>query len=180
VRIPLPDRHSGGWVTAVDVPLVTDIVGRDTESVGGTGGDGIHQFDAAVAVEHDQLPGDLRSRGLDAFRRHVEDYVQSRAFLTLENAIKEIKRDLSEIEYALFIGNSSATVRKFESESDYGAAVAATFERFKQGAVKDYEFKIADFFEMNHVEAFRRAGNERPPPVITSARRFRRSLCNGS
>ena len=67
--------------------------------------------------------------------------------------MKEIKRDLDAIEYELFIGNSSVTVRKFESEPDYGAAVAATFERFKQGAVKDYEFKLADFFEMNHVEA---------------------------
>ena len=67
--------------------------------------------------------------------------------------MKEIKRDLAAIEYELFIGNSSVTVRKFESEPDYGAAVAATFERFKQGAVKDYEFKLVDFFEMNHVEA---------------------------
>jgi DNA mismatch repair protein MutS len=109
--------------------------------------------DAVEQLSNDLRAADLKSRGLDAFRRHVEDYVQSRAFLTLENAMKEIKRDLSQIEYALFIGNSSVTVRKFESEPDYGAAVAATFERFKQGAVKDYEFKIADFFEMNHVEA---------------------------
>ena len=67
--------------------------------------------------------------------------------------MKEIKLDLAAIEYELFIGNSSVTVRKFESEPDYGAAVAATFERFKQGAVKDYEFKLVDFFEMNYVEA---------------------------
>ena len=60
--------------------------------------------------------------------------------------MKEIKRDLAAIEYELFIGNSSVTVRKFESEPDYGAAVAATFERFKQGAVKDYEFKLARLF----------------------------------
>ncbi len=65
----------------------------------------------------------------------------------------EIKRGLAAIEYELFIGNSSVTVRKFAAEPDYGGAVAATFERFKQGAVKDYEFKLADFFEMNHIEA---------------------------
>ena len=109
--------------------------------------------DAVVQLAKDLKAAHLESRGLDRLRRHVEDYVQSAAFSSLESAMKEIKRDLAAIEYELFIGNSSVTVRKFESEPDYGAAVAATFERFKQGAVKDYEFKLVDFFEMNHVEA---------------------------
>ena len=109
--------------------------------------------DAVSQLAKDLRAADLKSRGLDGFRRHVDDYVQSRAFLTLENSMKEIKRDLAAIEYVLLIGNSSVTVRKFESEPDYGAAVAATFERFKQGDVKDYDFKLVDFFEMNHVEA---------------------------
>jgi DNA mismatch repair protein MutS len=109
--------------------------------------------DAVAQLAKDLKAARLDSRGLDRFRRHVEDYVQSTAFLSLESAMAEIKRDLAAIEYALFVGNSSVTVRKFESELDYGAAVAATFERFKQGAVKDYEFKLADFFEMNHIEA---------------------------
>ena len=81
--------------------------------------------DAVSQLAKDLKAADLESRGLDRFRRHVEDYVQSRAFLTLENAMKEIKRDLAAIEYELLIGNSSVTVRKFESEPDYGAAVAA-------------------------------------------------------
>jgi DNA mismatch repair protein MutS len=109
--------------------------------------------DAVSQLAKDLGAADLKSRGLDAFRRHVEEYVQSGAFLMLENTMKEIKRDLAAIEYELLIGNSSVTVRKFESEPDYRAAVAATFERFKQGNVKDYEFKLVDFFEMNHVEA---------------------------
>ena len=109
--------------------------------------------DAVSQLAKDLKAADLRSRGLDGFRRHIDDYVQSRAYLTLENAMKEIKRDLATIEYELLIGNSSVTVRKFESEPDYSVAVAATFERFKQGNVKDYEFKLVDFFEMNHVEA---------------------------
>ena len=109
--------------------------------------------DAVSQLAKDLKAADVSSPGLDAFRRHVEDYVQSPFFLTLENTMKEIKRDLAAIEYELFIGNSSVTVRKFKSEPDYGAAVATTFERFKQGSVKDYEFKVVDFFEMNHVEA---------------------------
>lgn len=109
--------------------------------------------DAVSELATDLKAAELKSRGLCAFRRHVEDYVQSHAFLTLETAMNELKRDLAAIEYELFIGNSSVTVRKFESAPDYGAAVAATFERFKQGNVKDYDFKLVDFFEMNHVEA---------------------------
>lgn len=109
--------------------------------------------DAVVHLATDLKAANLKSRGLDGFRRHVDEYVQSRAFVTLESAMKEIKRDLAGIEYAMFIGNSSVTVRKFEQELDYGVAVAAAFQRFKQGAVKDYEFKLADFFGMNHVEA---------------------------
>jgi DNA mismatch repair protein MutS len=109
--------------------------------------------DAVARLAADLKSADLKSRGLDGFRRHVDDYVRSRAFVTLESAMREIKRDLAAIEYAMFIGASSVTVRKFGSETDYGAMVAAAFERFKQGNVKDYEFKLADFFEMNHVEA---------------------------
>jgi DNA mismatch repair protein MutS len=109
--------------------------------------------DAVVQLVKDLKAADLKSRGLDGLRRHVENYVQSRSFLSLESAVKDIKRDLAAIEYELLIGNSSVTVRKLESEPDYSAAVTATFERFKQGNVKDYEFKLVDFFEMNHVEA---------------------------
>ena len=109
--------------------------------------------DAVSQLTKDLKVAELKSRGLVAFRRHVEDYVQSRAFFTLESSLKEIKRDLAAIEYELLIGNSSVTVRKFESEPDYGVAVATAFERFKQGNVKDYDFKLVDFFEMNHVEA---------------------------
>jgi DNA mismatch repair protein MutS len=109
--------------------------------------------DAVAQLSEDLNAADLKSSGLIAFRRHVEDYVQSPVFSALESKAKEIKSDLASIEYELFIGNSSVTARKFESEPDYGAKVAATFERFKQGSVKDYDFKLIDFFDMNHVEA---------------------------
>ncbi len=39
--------------------------------------------------------------------------------------MREVRRDLAAIEYELFIGNSNVTVRKFASEPDYRAAVAA-------------------------------------------------------
>ena len=55
-RIRLPDRHSRRWtsVAAVDVSAVPDPVGKAT---GTAGGDGVHQVDSAVAVEHDRFTG---------------------------------------------------------------------------------------------------------------------------
>ena len=70
--------------------------------------------DAVSQLARDLKAAGLSSRGLDRFRRHVDDYVQSGAFPSLENATNEIKRDLAAIEYELLIGNSSVTVRKFD------------------------------------------------------------------
>jgi DNA mismatch repair ATPase MutS len=44
-------------------------------------------------------------------------------------------------------------VRRYDSESDYSAEVERTFERFKQGAVKDHRFDYRTDVGMNHVQA---------------------------
>jgi len=44
-------------------------------------------------------------------------------------------------------------VRKYEGEADYSAEVMSTFERFKQGAVKDYRLSLNAAAGMNHIEA---------------------------
>src|SRR5258708_4293977 len=58
---PLASRERGvatAAMSAVDVPVLADAVGREgTEAVAGAGGDGVHQIDSAVAVEHDRFPG---------------------------------------------------------------------------------------------------------------------------
>jgi DNA mismatch repair protein MutS len=108
------------------------------------------------AVE--KLLGDLRehasvSRGLLAFRTWLAEYAASDAFKTLTSEVKELKSELSAIRYAVLIKGSSITVRNYDSEPDYSAAVEATFAKFKQGAVQDYLVKFSDFSGMNHVEA---------------------------
>lgn len=109
--------------------------------------------DAVTELDENLRAANLQSQGLMAFRRHVEDYVGSSAFAALRDGMWCIKQELAGIEYTLLMNYTSATVRKRESEPDYGAVVEATFARFKQGDVKDYDFKIPDFFEMNHIEA---------------------------
>ena len=44
-------------------------------------------------------------------------------------------------------------VSRYQEEADYSATVLATFERFKQGAVKDYRIRYRTWPGMNHVAA---------------------------
>lgn len=95
----------------------------------------------------------LRSRGLRAFREYLSEYVASAAFRTLATDAGTLKSDLSAIRYCVLIHDSGVTVRNYDAESDYSAAVEETFEKFRRGAVKDYHVKFRDGGGMNHVEA---------------------------
>lgn len=94
-----------------------------------------------------------RSRGLQSFRTYLAAYTQSAAFRTLMDDAKELKSKLAAIRYCLFIKDGSITVRNYDDEMDYSAAVEETFSRFKQGTVKDYLVKYPDLSGMDHVEA---------------------------
>lgn len=96
---------------------------------------------------------ELSSRGLLAFREYLADYTASDEFRSLMAETREIKVELSLVQYRLLIKGNSITVRKCGFETDYSADVEETFERFKQGAVKDYTAKFSDWVEMSHVEA---------------------------
>lgn len=94
----------------------------------------------------------LESPGLNAFQRYVERYVRSPGFLALRKGMEDVRQALAGIEYTLLMPYTSVTVRKLGSEPDYGEIIETIFARFKQGAVREYDFKSNDFFEMNHIE----------------------------
>jgi DNA mismatch repair ATPase MutS len=60
---------------------------------------------------------------------------------------------LAAVDYCVHIKGSGFTVRKYQGEEDYSAEVEATFEKFKQGAVRDYRVKFSASEDMNHIEA---------------------------
>jgi DNA mismatch repair ATPase MutS len=93
------------------------------------------------------------SRGLLAFRTYLAQYIESSRFRTLVEETEKLKAALLSIRYCLLIRDSSITVRNYEPGIDYSAAVEATFEKFKQGAVKDYRVKLPASSGMNHIEA---------------------------
>jgi len=109
--------------------------------------------DAVNCLVHDLSLVDLKSRGLLAFRKYLTNYAKSDRFTSLLAETKKLKTDLSTVKYCVLIKGNSVKVRKYESEIDYSPEVEETFEKFKQGAVKDYKVKLSIGSGMNHVEA---------------------------
>ncbi|HVU07954.1 MAG TPA: DNA mismatch repair protein MutS [Verrucomicrobiae bacterium] len=109
--------------------------------------------EAVMELEHHLESGNPHSRGLTNFRDFLKRYVESERFKNLSDDAKQVKADLSAIRYCVLIKGGSVTVRPYEAEIDYTATVEETFEKFKQGAVKDYLVKTTAFSGMNHVEA---------------------------
>jgi DNA mismatch repair ATPase MutS len=109
--------------------------------------------DAVDCLTHDLTRTDLRSRGFLAFRQYLTRYTASTDFVSLAAEAQKLKTDLSGIEYCLRIEGNRIKIDRYGSEPDYGADVLQTFERFKQGAVKEYRFDFFSLPDMNHVEA---------------------------
>jgi hypothetical protein len=95
----------------------------------------------------------LNSRGFHALKRHAEQYIAGDRFRALAADAAATREGLAGIRYCAHIKGDTFTVRAYEGEDDYSAAVTATFEKFRQGAVKDYGVQFRDAPEMNHIEA---------------------------
>ncbi len=109
--------------------------------------------EAVNGLLHDLSLAELRSGGFLAFREYLTTYANSDRFTLLLAETKKLKADLSAVKYCLLIKGNRITVRQYEAEIDYSAAVEETFAKFKQGDVKDYRVKFSDGRDMNHIEA---------------------------
>jgi DNA mismatch repair protein MutS len=96
---------------------------------------------------------DLRSRGFLGYRDYLMRYAASSRFRTLVAETANVRAGLATVNYCIQIKGDGFTVRKYQGETDYSAEVEATFEKFKQGAVRDYRVKFGASEEMNHIEA---------------------------
>jgi len=95
----------------------------------------------------------VSSRALLAFRDYLASYAASGGFTALARDTKDRKDALARIRYCTRIRDNRVEVTRYEGEADYGAVVLKTFERFKQGAVKDYLIRYRIWPGMNHVTA---------------------------
>ena len=116
--------------------------------------DGIDVYCEAVGALHRDLSAaDLKSRGFLGFREYLKGYANSEQFTSLVAETQQLKADLAAVDYCIRIRGKTITVRRCESEPDYSADVESTFERFKQGAVRDYRAKFSEPADLNDLEA---------------------------
>jgi len=108
--------------------------------------------DAVAGLSRDLASAEVSSRGLRAFRDYLASYVASPRFAVLTVDARELVDSLSNVAYTLHIKGERTTVRRYESEADYGAEVLRCFEKFRQEATKDYRVGFHNPLEMNHVE----------------------------
>lgn len=108
---------------------------------------------AVRELARDLAQAPVQSRGLLAFRDYLTTYASSPGLATLAAETKQLQADLAAVRYCVLIKDLTVRVRKYADEPDYSLEVERTFEKFKQGAVKDYRASLAVGAGMNHVEA---------------------------
>jgi len=97
---------------------------------------------------------DFASFGMAAFRAYLGGYVESPSFGALMAEAKRLKSDLGAIRYELLLEGASITVRLYDGEIDYSAAVDETFEKFRHGGIaKSYLIDFPQRVRMHHIDA---------------------------
>jgi len=109
--------------------------------------------EAVNSLYHDLSAADIKSRGFKAFREYLKDHTGSSAFMSLAGETQKMQAGLTAVDYRIQIKGKEFTVRRSESEADYGAELEKTFERFKQGDARDYRARFSEPVEMDEIEA---------------------------
>jgi DNA mismatch repair protein MutS len=109
--------------------------------------------DAVQSLAGHLASAPISSRALRSFREYLASYVASAGFTALVRDTRSRKDALGQVRYCTRIRGGRVEVSRYQEEADYSAAVLATFERFKQGAVTDYRVRYRTRPGMNHVAA---------------------------
>jgi DNA mismatch repair protein MutS len=109
--------------------------------------------DAIRSLAADLRDGPISSRGMLAFRDYLTSYAASQSFLQLDSDTAARKADLARVSYQVRIKGGHVEVTRYAGEPDYSAEITAAFERFQQGAVRDYSVQYRTWPGMTHVGA---------------------------
>ena len=107
--------------------------------------------DAVRALAGHLASAPVDARALLAFRGYLNRYVASDEFTALDSDTRDRKEALGRIRYCTRIRGDRVEVTRYQEEADYSDEVLATFDRFKQAAVKDYQIRYRTQPGMNHI-----------------------------
>jgi DNA mismatch repair protein MutS len=109
--------------------------------------------DAVASLAGHMASAQPASRALRDFRDYLASYAASPGFTALAGDTREQKESLGRVRYCTRIRAGRVEVSRYDGEADYSAAVLASFERFKQGATRDYLIRYRTDPGMNHIAA---------------------------
>jgi hypothetical protein len=96
---------------------------------------------------------DMKSRGMRALRRYLEQYTGGAFFRELTAATQSLLDQLASIRYGLLIRDNTITVLPYGGESDYAAVVQQLFAKFSLGTRVTPGSTVPDASRLNHIEA---------------------------
>ncbi len=110
---------------------------------------------------------EVRSRALRGLRQELDGYLDGEPFMTLRHEARTLEAELDEVRYSFLLRGLRITVGSYEERPDYGAEVAATFDRFRQtdttvesAGARDWEtylpLGVLDLVARNHPDLFGR------------------------
>lgn len=107
--------------------------------------------DAVRSLAADLDSALVTSRALRAFRGYLTVYLASAEFARLASDTADRRKDLAQITYLVRVKGPRVKVSRYDGEPDFSAEIEALFERFRQGAVNDYQVSYRRWPGMNHV-----------------------------
>jgi hypothetical protein len=109
--------------------------------------------DAVASLSGHLASAPVRSRAVAVFRDYLASYAASAGFTTLARDTQDRVDTLGKIRYCTRIRGDRVEVSRYTGQADYSAAVLDIFERFKQGAAKDYLIRYRVQPGLNHITA---------------------------
>jgi hypothetical protein len=97
--------------------------------------------------------GGPASRGFRGLRDRLAAHAAADRLDALVAEAEQVRDGLAAIVYTMQIFGDRIKVGRYEDQPDYTAEVTATFEKFRQGARKDYLVSLSSSADMNYVEA---------------------------
>lgn len=95
---------------------------------------------------------ELDSAGMRGLRDWLRDHVAGDAFTGAAREAEGIRAQLDALRYTMLIDGLKVTVTPYADEADYSAEVEATFERFRQGDVKEHLAHFRSYLRLDTVE----------------------------